>query len=796
MTMSERVTGLRQQSLNAVPSISSERAELLTEFYQQNLGRMMSAPARRALAFQYLMEHKATCINEGELIVGEKGPAPKAAPTYPELCCHSLEDLDILDSREKISFAVSPQTRQMYEETIIPFWRGKTMRERLFAEMTEEWKAAYRAGVFTEFMEQRSPGHTVLDDKIYHKGFLDFKQDIQQSLDHLDYLNDPDAYDKQEQLKAMRICADGLIRFAERHAEKARELAQQEADPQRKQELARIAEVCTHVPAHAPRDLWEALQYYWFVHLGVTIELNPWDAFNPGKLDQHLYPFYKKGLEEGTLTRKQAEELLQCLWVKFNNQPAPPKVGVTAAESSTYTDFAQINTGGVKEDGSDAVNEVTYLILDVVEEMRLLQPSSSIQVSKKNPDRFIKRAARIIRTGFGQPSVFNTDLIVQEMVRVGKSVVDARCGGTSGCVETGAFGKESYILTGYFNMPKVLEITLNNGVDPRTGRRIGLETGDADWSNPAQFETFEELFAAYEKQLNYFVDIKVRGNNVVERLYANHIPAPFLSLLIDDCIAKGKDYHDGGARYDTSYIQGVGVGTMTDGLTAIKYHVFDQKSLTMEELLAALRNNFEGTENERLRQMLLNKTPRYGNDDDYADEVMVSVFEAYFNSVDGRPNTRGGTYRINLLPTTVHVYFGSVIGATPDGRKAEMPLSEGISPVQGADRRGPTAVIKSVAKMDHIRTGGTLLNQKFTPQLLQSDNDLDKFVQLIRTYFKLDGHHIQFNVVDAATLRAAQQNPEQYRNLIVRVAGYSDYFCDLSEALQDEIISRTEHQSF
>ncbi|MDH7485780.1 MAG: glycyl radical protein [Anaerolineae bacterium] len=787
--MGERVARLRQQSLEARPTISSERAELLTEFYRQTAGSMMSAPMRRALAFRYLMEHKTICINEGELIVGEKGPAPKAAPTYPELCCHSLEDLDILNSREKISFAVSPQVRKVYEETIIPFWRGKTMRELIFREMTDEWKAAYEAGVFTEFMEQRSPGHTVLDDKIYRKGMLDFKQDIQRSLDNLDYLNDPEAYDKQEELKAMAICADALIRFAERHAEKARELAQQETDPQRRKELERIAEVCTHVPAHAPRDFWEALQYYWFVHLGVTTELNPWDAFNPGKLDQHLYPFYKKGLEEGTLSREQAEELLQCFWIKFNNQPAPPKVGVTAAESSTYTDFAQINLGGVKPDGTDAVNELTYLILDVIEEMRLLQPSSSIQVSKKNPDRFIKRAAQIIRTGFGQPSVFNSDLVVQELVRQGKSLADARCGGTSGCVETGAFGKESYILTGYFNMPKVLELTLNNGVDPRTGRRIGLETGD-----PRQFETFEELFEAYRKQLNTFVDIKVRGNNVIERLYARYIPAPFLSLLIDDCIAKGKDYHDGGARYNTTYIQGVGLGTMTDALTAIKYHVFDQKTLSMEALLAALRDNFEG--HERVRQMLLNKTPKYGNDDDYADAMMVDVFEAYFQAVDGRKNTKGGTYHINLLPTTVHVYFGSVVGATPDGRRAWTPLSEGVSPVQGADRRGPTAVIKSVAKMDHVRTGGTLLNQKFTPQLLKDDAGLDKLVQLIRTYFKLDGHHIQFNVVDAATLRAAQANPEQYRNLIVRVAGYSDYFCDLGKALQDEIIARTEHQSF
>ena len=788
MPMSERVARLRRQSLDAVPTISTERAELLTEFYRQNLG-LVSAPVHRALAFQYLMEHKTVCINEGELIVGEKGPAPKATPTYPELCCHSLEDLDVLNSREKISFAVSPQARQVYQDTIIPFWQGKSLRDLLFREMTEEWKAAYESGVFTEFMEQRSPGHTVLDDKIYRKGFFDFKADIQRSLESLDYLNDPEAYNKQEQLKAMSICADALIRFAERYAEKARELARQETDPQRKQELEHIAEVCSHVPAHAPRDFWEALQYYWFVHLGVTTELNPWDAFNPGRLDQHLYPFYRRGLEEGSLTREQAEELLQCLWIKFNNQPAPPKVGVTAAESSTYTDFAQINTGGVKEDGSDAVNEVTYLVLDVIEEMRLLQPSSSVQVSKKSPNRFVKRAARIIRTGFGQPSVFNTDLIVQELVRQGKSVVDARNGGSSGCVEVGAFGKENYNLTGYFNMPKVFEITLNNGVDPRTGRRIGLETGD-----PAQFGTFEEFFGAYRKQLDYFVEVKVRGNNVIERLYANYIPAPFLSLLIDDCIATGKDYHDGGARYNTTYIQGVGVGTMTDVMTAIKYHVFDKKTLTMEALLAALRDNFVG--HERVRQMLLNKTPKYGNDDDYADGVMVAVFEAYFDAIDGRKNTKGGSNHINLLPTTVHVYFGSVIGAMPDGRRAWEPLSEGISPVQGADRRGPTAVIKSVAKMDHVRTGGTLLNQKFTPQLLQDDDGLDKLVHLIRTYFKLDGHHVQFNVVDGATLRAAQQNPEQYRDLIVRVAGYSDYFCDLGKALQDEIIARTEHQAF
>ena len=788
MAMTERVARLRRRSLEARPTLSAERAELMTAFYQQETG-LRSIPVQRALSFQYLMEHKAICIEDGELIVGEKGPAPKATPTYPELCCHSPRDLEILDSRSKISFAVSPEARRVYEETIIPFWRGRSMRELIFQEMTEEWAAAYEAGVYTEFMEQRSPGHTVLDDKIYRKGLRDFQADIDASLAKLDYLNDPEAYRKQEELKAMRIAAGAVIRFAQRHAEVARELARQEADPQRRQELERIADACTHVPAHAPRDFWEALQSYWFVHLGVTTELNPWDAFNPGRLDQHLYPFYVKGLEGGTLTREDAEELLQCLWCKFNNQPAPPKVGVTAAESSTYTDFAQINTGGVREDGSDAVNEVTYLILDVIEEMRLLQPSSSVQVSKKSPDRFIKRAAKIIRTGFGQPSVFNTDATVQELIRQGKSIVDARNGGTSGCVEVGAFGKENYNLTGYFNMPKVLEITLNNGVDPRTGLRIGPETGD-----PTQLDCFEDLMGAYRRQLDHFLEIKVRGNNVIERLYAQYMPAPFLSLLIDDCIATGKDYHDGGARYNTSYIQGVGLGTITDAVTAIKVQVYERKTVTMSALLAALADDYQG--HEGVRQLLLNATPKYGNDDDAADEVMRALFEAYWEAVDGRPNTKGGTYHVDLLPTTCHVYFGSVLGATPDGRRAGKPVSEGISPVQGADRRGPTAVLRSAAKMDHLRTGGTLLNQKFTPDLLEGDEGLDQLVSLVRTYFRLDGHHIQFNVVDAATLRAAQRDPEQHRDLIVRVAGYSDYFIDLGPALQEEIIARTEHRSF
>lgn len=784
--MNQRITKLRNASLEAVPSVSSERAELITKFYKSRKVHSVSTPVQRAMAFQYIMKKKKLYIHDGELIVGERGPAPKATPTYPEVCAHSLKDLDILNSREKISFSVDDTVYTTFRSKIIPFWKGRSMRDRIFEEMTREWKAAYSAGVFTEFQEQRAPGHTVNGDKIYKKGFLDFKKEIREGIKNLDFLNDPDALQKKEELKAMEIAASALINFANRYARELLSLSENETDPIRKKELEQMSQVCRRVPAHAPRNFWEALQYYWFVHLGVITEFNTWDSFNPGRLDQHLFPFFKKELSEGTLTREQARELLQAFWVKFNNQPAPPKVGVTAQESNTYTDFSLINVGGVKSDGSDAVNELSYLILDVIEEMRILQPSSMVQLSKKNPDQFIKRALKIVKTGFGQPSIFNTDEIIQELVRQGKSLEDARNGGASGCVESGAFGKEAYFLTGYFNLVKILEITLNSGIDPRTGTQIGLKTG-----NPENFTSFIQFMNAFKKQVNYFVDIKIRGNNIIEQLYATYLPAPFLSLLIDDCIANGKDYHSGGARYNTSYIQGVGMGTITDSLSSIKYNVFDKRIISMKKLLQALKNDFNGFEDER--DMFLNHTPKYGNDNDDADQIAVNVFEIFYQAVNGRPNTRKGHHRINLLPTTVHVYFGSVVGALPDGRSAFKPISEGISPVQGADRQGPTSVIKSAAKLDHIRTGGTLLNQKFTPDFLKDDLGISKVAQLVRSYFKMDGHHIQFNVVETDTLRKAQKHPENYRDLIVRVAGYSDYFVDLGEDLQNEIIERTEH---
>lgn len=785
--MNERIQKLRKQSVETEPRLYIERADLMTDAYLKYEGSV-SVPEMRAIAFKHFMENKTLCINDGELIVGEKGDGPQKSPTFPELCCHTVEDMQIMNDRDLISFKVTEDDIKLQREKIIPYWENRSIRSRIVRSMNEKWKQCYGAGIFTEFMEQRGPGHTVGSSKIYEKGFMDYKKDIAAEIEKLDFLHDPEALSRKEQLRAMDIACDAIIILGERYSKLAAEMAEKEKDPVRKAELLQIAENCKVVPAHKPQTYWQALQMYWFVHLGVTTELNPWDAYSPGRLDQHLFPFYEKDCAAGTLNDEKALELLECLWVKFNNQPAPPKVGITLKESSTYTDFANINTGGITPDGQNGVNPVSYLILDCMDEMKLLQPSSNVQISRKTPRKFLKRACEISRKGWGQPAFYNTEAIIQELLNAGKTIEDARRGGTSGCVETGAFGNEAYILTGYFNLPKILELTLNNGYDPVSKQQLGLELGYAK-----DFKSYEELFEAYKKQVKYFIDIKIEGSNIIEKIYADYMPAPFLSVITNDCITRGKDYNAGGARYNTNYLQGVGIGTITDSLAAIKYNVFDKKKFTMEELMSAMESDFES--NPVIANLVRNKTPKYGNDDDYADDIMKQVFEFYQGTVTGRPNMKGGTYRVNMLPTTCHVYFGDVMLASPNGRKAHKPLSEGISPEKGADTNGPTAVIKSAAKMDHLSTGGTLLNQKFTPSVVAGDDGLNHMADFVSSYFTMDGHHIQFNVIDRAVLYAAQKNPEEYKDLIVRVAGYSDHFRNLSKALQDEIIERTE-QSF
>ncbi|MBR5100489.1 MAG: formate C-acetyltransferase/glycerol dehydratase family glycyl radical enzyme, partial [Bacteroidales bacterium] len=683
-------------------------------------------------------------------------------------------------------YHISQEDIDTYEREVIPYWKGKTQRERIFNHVSKEWEEAYHAGVFTEFMEQRAAGHTAMDSKMYHTGLLDLKQRIAERIASLDYIYDPEATDKQQELEAMAISCDAAILLAERHALLAEEMAAMEMDPVRKDELEKIASVCHWVPAHAPRDLWEAIQMYWFVHLGTVTELNGWDSMNPGHIDQHLYPFYRKGLEDGSLTRDGAKELLSCLWIKFNNQPAPPKVGITARESGTYNDFTNINIGGVDREGHSAVNDLSYLILEIQEELHELQPGLSVHIAENTPDAFLEESIRVIREGHGYPSVFNPDTYIQELVCQGKTLEDAREGGCSGCIEVGAFGKEAYLLTGYLNTPKILEITLNNGVDPETGKKLGLETGD-----PRGFQTYPELYDAWRRQMEYFVGLKLSVNNYIERMFSLYAPATFLSLFIDDCIEKGRDYYSGGARYNTTYIQCTGLGTITDCLSTLKKHVFEEKRFTMDQLLDAVARNFAGE--EKMRQYIRNHTPFFGNDDPYADAIAVQVYNDLVKAIEGRPNTRGGKTCLNMLSTTCHNYFGQICGASVNGRFAHFAISDGTSPAHGSDTHGPTAVVRSLGKLDQTKSGGTLLNVRFIPALLNTEADIRKLGSLIREYFHLGGHHIQFNIVDTETLRDAQAHPDEYRDLLVRVAGYSDYFNDMTSQLQEEIIARTEN---
>jgi formate C-acetyltransferase len=464
---------------------------------------------------------------------------------------------------------------------------------------------------------------------------------------------------------------------------------------------------------------------------------------------------------------------------------------VTLEESFTYNDFAKINLGGLRADGSDAINELSHLILEVLGEMRTLQPNTAVLVSSKNPEHFVVEALEVVNPGFGEPPFFNFDGVVVKMLRQGKSLKDAREGGVSGCIETGALGNEAYVLTGYLNLPKILEVTLNSGVDPRTGKRIGIATGD-----PKDYGEFEELFRAFTEQLKYFVYIKIAGNDIIESLYAEHLPVPFLSLWLGDCVESAADYNVGGARYNTSYIQVVGLGTVADSLASLRYNVFEKKRFGMEDALKALGKDYGG--NEAMRQTFLNKTPKYGNDDPYVDGIASRLVNTTNDIIERYPPTpvRKASRRAYFLPTTAHVYFGKVTGATPDGRRAGLPVSEGVSPVQGADRKGIAAAFSSIAKIDWDQTGGALLNQKLSPDLLIGDEDVRKMAHMIRTFFIMGGHHVQFNVVSAELLREAQLRPQDFQDLMVRVAGYSDYFVNLPKGLQDEIIARTEHKEF
>jgi pyruvate formate-lyase/glycerol dehydratase family glycyl radical enzyme len=783
MERSPRVNRLLEAFHANRPEVFAERAILATQAYAQTEGQPILI--RRARMMWHILDRVTVLIRDGELIVGCKTPAILGSPLYPEVASDWVErELDTVALREEAPFHVSDETKAALRAEVFDYWRGKQVCDRIMQALPSGVQRATDEGVFFHYYLNRTIGHITVDyERVLKTGFLGLKAEIESELAKIDYEN-PGSLKKAHLLRAMSLCCDAAVHLAERYAQEAERLASTESDPARRAELAQVADICRRVPAHPARTFHEALQSFWFVHLILNLESNAY-AIGPGRFDQYLYPCYRADVDAGRLTQGQARELLACLWIKFNELTVV-KEGGTAKASTTYNDFQNLNLAGQTVTGQDATNELSYLCLEVTGALRLPQPQVSALISDKTPDAFLVKACEVIRLGLGMPSMFNHDEIVQALLHKGKTLEDARRGGINGCVELVVQGKDNMASSGYISLPKCLELALNDGVNPSTGASLGPQTGHV-----RDFISFDQLMQAFRGQLAHAIRLKAAYDGIARQVYAEFCPVPFTSLLMSGCLEKGRDYHDGGAQYNLPLMCGVGTGTLADSLAAIKKLVYDENKVSLEELATALRADFKGY--ERLRQMLLNRAPKWGNGDDDVDTLAHDAVEMFCDELARHRNAEGVPYAANMIPTTTHVWFGALAGATPDGRRARTPFSEGISPVQGMDRNGPTAVIRSMARLDHVRCCGTLLNMKFHPSALSGPEGVTKFAHLVRAYFKLGGHHMQFNVLAADTLRAAQQHPEEYRTLIVRVAGYSDYFVRLSRDLQDEIISRTEH---
>ncbi len=778
-----RVVAGVERNLAAAPELFADRAVSATRSYRDTEGEPVAL--RRARMIARILDDHPVVIQDGELIVGMKTRTPRGSPVFPEINCAWVErDLDRLGSRANTPFYVSDDTKRTLREEVFPYWRGRQVWDRLKEAVTPEmWRADDR-GVVYHYFRSRTVGHINAGyEKVLTKGMTGIRADAVRVLAGLRH-EDASYLRRKQFLEAVILVCDATIAFARRHASAVRDLAAATAEPGRREELLRVAEVCERVPADPARSFHEALQAFWFTHLVLNLETDG-HAFGPGRFDQYLLPYYRHSVRSGELTVDQAQELLDLLWVKFDEITLAKDSGESQT-SSSYPEFQNLNIGGLTREGRDASNELSFMCLTALEHTRLPQPGLSAQISAKTSSRFLLRCCELLRLGLGMPAMFNSDTLVLGMVNRGKTLEDARASSLNGCVACFCDGKDRMASTGYFNLAKCLELALSDGVDRLSGERLGPSTGD-----PAGFRTFDEVVAAFRAQVAHFVDLKVHYDNTMRDVYATYCPVPFTSAVIDDCIERALDWHSGGARYNIATMSGVAVGTVADALSAIRTQVFERGEVTMADLVDHLARNWDGAELRRER--VVNHVPHYGNDDDAADSLAVLTQQVFCDQVEAHRDVQGARYWVDLLPTTAHIALGELTGATPDGRHAGEPLSEGVSPVQGHDRRGPTAVARSVAKLDHARTNGTLLNLRVDPECLRTPDDLRKLAALIRGYFDQGGHHVQFNVVDRRTLLDAMTHPEQHRDLMVRVAGYSDYFVLLSPEIQREILSRTEH---
>ncbi|MCB2305643.1 glycyl radical protein [Clostridium estertheticum] len=786
----KRVEALKEQILSAVPCIEVERALLITESFKETEGK--SIVVRRAKALEKILNEIPIIIRDEELIVGSLTKEARSAQIFPEFSNKWIKDeFETIGKRKGDSFQITEKAKEQLTE-VFDYWEGKTTNELATSYMYPETIEAMNENVFTVANYYlNGVGHVSVDyAKVLAKGYKGIIEEVKCAIKNADKENPK--YIKQKLFWESIIgSCKAVINYAHRYAKLAREMASKESNEKRAKELLQIAKNCETVPENGATNFYEACQSFWFVHAVINIESNG-HSISPTRFDQYMYPYYEIELNSGKFDIDKIQELIDCVWVKLND------INKVRDEVSTrafggYPMFQNLCVGGQTREGKDATNDLSYMCIDATAHVRLSAPSFSVRIWNKTPDEFLLRSCELSRLGLGMPAFYNDEVVITALVSNGLTMEDAREYGIIGCVEPQKPGKtEGWHDSGFFNLARLLEVTINNGMS--NGKQIGPKTGEF-----TKFKSIEEVVEAYTKQMEYFVYQLSVADNSIDLAHAERAPLPFLSCMVDDCITNGKSLQEGGAHYNFTGPQGVGVANVGDSFAAIKKLVFDTKKVTLKDLKEALDTNF-GEEDptlkenfEDLRQMLIHRAPKFGNDIDEVDELARQGAYIYCKEVAKHKNPRGGNFHAGLYPAAINILFGDLIGATPDGRKAHEALADGVSPVRGADSNGPTAAINSVAKLDHfIASNGTLLNQKFHPGSIQGSGGLKNLASLVRSFFDQKGMHVQFNIIDKETLVEAQKDPSKYRDLVVRVAGYSAQFITLDKAIQDDIIKRTE----
>jgi len=791
---SDRIERLKANLFKQMPQVEADRAVLLTQSYMQTEGEPIVT--RRAKAFKNILEYLPVTIRDEELIVGSNTKRPRSCQVFPEFSFDWLEsEFDTMEHRSADPFYISDETKKVLHE-VYKYWKGKTTSELATSYLAPETKTAMEHNIFTPGNYfYNGVGHvTVKYDKVLSVGYKGILEEIRAEKAKQN-VGDADFNTKRAFLDAAEMSCEAVITYARRYARLALEILEKETDENRKRELAIIARNCSRVPENGASNFYEACQSFWFVQMLLQVESSG-HSISPGRFDQYMYPYYKKDIESGEITKEFAQELLDCIWVKLNDLNKI-RDAASAEGFAGYSLFQNLIAGGQNIYGEDATNDLSYMCLEATLHVMLPAPSMSIRVWNKSPHDFLIKAAKVTRTGVGLPAYYNDEVIIPSLLSRGLTIEDARDYGIIGCVEPQKAGKTwGWHDAAFFNMCRVLELTFSNGRDT-DGTQVGIASGNID-----TFKTFDDFFEAYKKQMKYCISLLVNADNAIDVAHAERCPLPYLASMVDDCIKRGKTPEQGGAIYNFTGPQGFGIANVADSMFAIRTLVFERQKYTLHEIKDALDNNFglDGGENAQkyaaIREDILS-LDKYGNDDDNVDMLARRAAYTYTKQIQDFKNPRGGQFQAGLYPVSANVPLGAQTGATPDGRYAHKPVADGVSPSAGFDTHGPTASANSVAKLDHgIASNGTLFNMKFHPSALEGDSGLESFVALVRGYFDQKGSHMQFNVVSRETLRDAQKNPDKYRSLVVRVAGYSALFTTLSKSLQDDIINRTEQRGF